>query len=172
MSGRTLLIALVLVIVAVVLQTTLFLGAATRPFGVAPDLVLLVLVASVRHLDPEPGILLGFTGGLLLDLLGSSPLGIWALVMTVVAYLTIRMGTLAEERPLIGVAGVFGLTLVGMVLYIVVATLFGLQPLRNPLLVRILVLTPTYNTLLALAMLPVVSWLLRPRRRARRGVLA
>ncbi len=73
---------------------------------------------------------------------------------------------------MIGVAGVFGLTLVGIVLYIVVATLFGLQPLRNPLLGRILVLTPTYNTLLALAMLPVVSWLLRPRRRARRGVLA
>lgn len=172
MTTRGTLFALALVVTAVVLQTTLFVGNQLSAFGVVPDLVMLAVIAGARHLDPEPAILLGFSGGLLSDLLGLSPLGLWALVLTVVAYVTVRIRHMAEDHLALAVLGVGLLTLAGTVLYVLVATLFGLRPLQSPLLARILLLTPLYNAVLAVGFLPITGWLLTARRRSRRGVLA
>ena len=74
MRFRNLNVALVLGIVAVILQTTVF-DRYLDPFGVAPDFVLLVVVATSYHLSEEAAMLLGFSAGLLTDLLGNTLLG-------------------------------------------------------------------------------------------------
>ncbi len=160
-----------MVVLAVVLQTTLFVNNQARLFGVAPNLVLLAVVASVRYLTPEQGIFLGFTGGLLIDVLGGSPLGLWALVLTVVAYLSVRLSDRTAERLVLQVASVFVLGLIGGGLFLGVATLFGEQPLKDPGVWRILVLSAVYTALLAFPVLPGMGWLMRVRRRTRSWAL-
>ena len=68
MRGRDVGFGLLLVALGVVAQTAMFGDGRINPFGVSPAVVLVVVLACARYLDPEPTILLGFTGGLLLDL--------------------------------------------------------------------------------------------------------
>ena len=161
--GRNVAIALAVVVVAVILQTTLFVDL--QPFGASPNLVMLVVIGSTRYLDAEPSILLGFTAGLLMDLLGGSPLGMWALVMTVVAYVTFRLWRRFDQAPILMLVGVFAVTFFGEALFVLVGTLFGQQTLSESGLVRILLLTSLYNALLGFLVLPLMSVLLRPPRR-------
>lgn len=163
MNARNTAIALGLVVLAVVLQTTLFVDL--RPFGAVPRLPLLVVIAAARHLDPDPAVLFGFSAGLLTDLLASSPLGMWALVMTAAAYLTLRVRDRIDEAPAVSLLLVFIVTLLGEVLFLVLGTLFGLKLLSQGGLVGKLLLTSVYNTLLAVAVLPGMSRLLTTRRR-------
>ena len=74
-NARPVALSILLVLVAVVIQTTLFGPGRIQPFGAAPMLVLAVVIACARYLDSEPALLLGFTAGLLLDLLGGSRAG-------------------------------------------------------------------------------------------------
>jgi rod shape-determining protein MreD len=160
MTGRQIAITLALVVVAVILQTTVFGDGRIQPFGAAPNIVTLVVIATVRYLDPEPGILIGFTAGLLLDLLGGSPLGLWAMSLTVVAFITLRVRRRADEGWLIVAIGIFGLTLLGQVLFAVGGTLFGQRTLNNPSVVQTMILPSLYNTLLAALVLPGVTKLM------------
>ena len=153
-------------VLAVVLQTTLFAVGRIQPFGAAPNIVLLAVIATVRYMEPEPGLLVGFTAGLLVDLLGGSPLGLWAMVLTVIAYLTLQLrGRAADGAIVIGV-GVFVLTAIGGLLFVLVGTLFGQKSISNPALVKKMLLPGMYNVFLAAAVLPGVSRLLRPRERS------
>ncbi len=163
MSSRNTAIALVIAVVAVVLQTTLFVDV--RPFGAVPRLPLLVVLAGSRHLDPDPAVLFGFTTGLLTDLLGSSPLGMWALVMTAAAYVTLRVRERTEEAPAFNLLLVFVVTLLGEVLFLLLGTLFGLKLLSQAGLIGKLLLTAFYNMLLAAAAFPIISRVMTPRRR-------
>ncbi len=160
MTGRQIAITLALVVVAVVMQTTVFGDGRIQPLGSAPNMVTLVVIATVRYLDPEPGILIGFTAGLLLDLLGGSPLGLWAMSLTVVAFITLRVRRRADEGWLIVAIGIFGLTLLGQVLFAVGGTLFGQRTLNNPSVVQTMILPSLYNTLLAALVLPGVTKLM------------
>ncbi len=75
-------LTLAFVVVAAVLQTTLFGDGRLQPFGASPALVTLIVIATVRFLEPDQALLVAFTAGLLMDLLGASPLGLWAMAMT------------------------------------------------------------------------------------------
>ncbi len=165
MSARQVGIALALGVTAVVLQTTLFVDL--RPFGASPNLPLLVVIAASRHLEPDPAVLFGFSVGILTDLLGSSLLGMWALVMTVVAFVTLRVRARLEDSPAFSPLLVLVLTLVGEGLFLLLGTLFGLRLLSQDGLVRIVALTAIYTTILSLAIVPGVAALLAPRRRTR-----
>ena len=63
--------------------------------------VLLVVVATAYQLSEEAAILLGFSAGLLTDLLGNTLLGVWALVLTVVGYVTVRIRPRVEGNPVL-----------------------------------------------------------------------
>ncbi len=165
MRQRGALIALALGVTAVVLQTTLFVDL--RPFGATPNLPLLVVIAAARHLEPDPAVLYGFSVGLLTDLLGSSPLGMWALVMTAAAYVTLRVGERLEEAPLLNVVMVGVVTLAGEGLFLLLGTLFGLRLLSQDGIIRLLLLTSLYTMVLSLAVVPGVGALLASRRRPR-----
>ena len=164
MNGRNALYSLVLVVAAALLQTTLFIEL--DPFGATPNLVLLVVVACSRYLEPETAVMFGFTAGVLTDLLGDSPLGMWALSMTVVAFVVVRLRQRVEENPLLLWVGVFGLTVLGEGLFVLVNTLFGQQTLSQSGVLRQVLLAGVYNTVIGLAVLPAVRLLMRPPRRS------
>lgn len=163
MNLRPVALSILLVFVAVVIQTTLFGVGRVQPFGATPMLVLAVVVACVRYLDSEPALLLGFTAGLLLDLLGGSPLGLWAMVHVVVAYLTLRLRHRADSAvPLVAV-GIFLLAVLAQTLFLVASTLFGQSLLSSSGLVMLILLPAAYTVIAAAAVMPAASWLLRER---------
>ena len=163
MRTRSIALSLLIVGLAVVLQTTLF--AQVRIFDVAPDLVLLTVIALARRLEAEPAVLLGFTSGLAMDLLGSSPLGLRALVFTVVAYATIRTRDRFDINVIATGAAVLLLSLLGVVLIVVIGTLFGEATFRDPNVFRIILLIPVYNLVLGAGILPLTTLLLVGRRK-------
>lgn len=69
-----------------ILQVALF--AHLRPFGVAPDLLLVAAVVGAIVGGPEFGVRNGFAAGLLLDLVVPGPLGLAAGLYGAVAYMT------------------------------------------------------------------------------------
>jgi len=153
--SRRILISLAAIGVAVVIQTTLL--ARIPVFGVAPDLVMLTVIACSRGLRADPAVVLGFTAGLILDLLGSAPLGLRSMVLTTVAFATVRTRDRFEiSIPTIGLA-VWGITLGGSLLLAVVGTLFGQKILSDPDVVKQLLLGPVYNVLLGLIVLPLMT---------------
>jgi len=156
MKFRNLNIGLVLGVVAVVLQTTVF-DRYLDPFGVAPDFVLLIVVAASYHLSEEAAMLLGFSAGLLTDLLGNTLLGLWALVLTVAAYATVRVRYRVEGNPFLTLASVFVLTILGELLFAVLGTLFGQQVFSDVNALKKVLLAAVYNLLLAVLVLPLVG---------------
>jgi rod shape-determining protein MreD len=156
--SRRILLSLLAIGIAVVVQTTLL--ARIPVFGVTPDLVMLTVIACSRSLRAEPAVMLGFTAGLILDLLGSAPLGLRSMVFTTVAFVTVRTRERFEVSiPTIGLA-VWAITLGGTVLLAVVGTLFGQKTLSDPNVVRQFLLGPVYDVLLGLAVLPLMTRIL------------
>jgi rod shape-determining protein MreD len=164
-TARRTAIALGLIVTAVVFQTTLLADSRLQPFGAAVGLVVLVVVGVVRYLEPEAAVLVGFTAGLLVDLLGGTPMGIWALTMTVVAFVTLRVRDRAADGPFVAAAGVFSLTFLSGALFVILGTIFGTRTLTDPSVVRKMILPGLYNVALAAAVLPVITLVMRGRTR-------
>ncbi|HEU4319203.1 MAG TPA: rod shape-determining protein MreD [Acidimicrobiia bacterium] len=153
MRVRTVLIVGVLLLLALVVQTTLF--SQTAVF--VPDLVMLVVILlALTRLRPELVLGVAFLSGLVVDLLGSSVLGLRAIVFTVVGYLALR----TRERADLGriATGLWAglLTLAGMVLLVLVGTLFGQTVLLGEGVIDLLLLVPLANAVLAWIFGPVV----------------
>ena len=142
MRGRAALVIGLTVVLAVLIQTTLF----GRLRIVTPDLVLLIgILLSLTRIRPEAVLGVAFIAGLIVDLLGASLLGLRAVVYTFVAYIAIRTKERAElGRVTIAIwAGV--LTFVGVVLLILVGTLFGQVSLLGENAVSRMILVPLAN---------------------------
>jgi rod shape-determining protein MreD len=152
MRLRTVATVALILLGAVVLQTTLF----SQMDFFTPDLVMLVaLLLTLTRIRPELTLLLAFVAGLSVDLLGSAVLGLRAIVFTIVAYVGLR----TRERVDIGriVTGIWAglLTLAGVVLLILVGTLFGQTVLLGEGVVDRLFLVPLANTILAFVFAPL-----------------
>jgi rod shape-determining protein MreD len=146
MRGRTALVIGLMVVFAVVVQTTLF----GRLRIVTPDLVLLIgILLALTKVRPEAVLGVAFISGLIVDLLGASLLGLRAVVYTVVAYIAIRTKERAElGRVTIAIwAGV--LTLIAVVMLILIGTLFGQVSLLGESAVSRMILVPLANLAVA-----------------------
>jgi rod shape-determining protein MreD len=165
MRGRSIAISLVLVVLAVVAQTAMFGDGRINPFGVSPAVVIVVVLACARFLDPEPSLLLGFTGGMLLDLLGGSPLGLWAMSYTVAVYIAFRFKERAEDGPIVLGFGVLALTILANALFLVVGTLFGERFFTSTDVIKLMVVPALYNVVVAAVAFPVITRLVGDRRR-------
>lgn len=165
MRSRSVAISLLLVFLAVVIQTAVFGDGRINPFGASPAIVLVVVLACVRYLDPEPSLLLGFTGGMLLDLLGGAPLGLWAISYTVVAYIALRFKSRADDGPVVVGFGVFLLTLVAHALFVIVGTLFGERFFTSTEVIKNTLLPAAYNIIAAAVVFPIVTRLIGTRQR-------
>ena len=161
---RRVAVSVLLLIAAVALQGTLF--AEIRPLDATPALALLFLIAVSRHLPDQATLLVGFGSGLFLDLLAESPLGLWALVHTMGAFVVLRLRERSEDDPLILGLGVFTLTAAALTLFAVLGTIFGEKTVADAGIVRKIVLPAAYNTVLAAGALPLVSRLVGAGRRS------
>jgi rod shape-determining protein MreD len=148
---KALIVAMILV-AAVVVQTTLF-GQVRI---ISPDLVMLmVILLALTRIRPEIVLATAFLAGLLIDLLGSSLLGLRAVVFTFVGYAALR----TRERAEIGRyatalwAGV--LSLFGVLLLVLVGTLFGQSSLLGPDVVTRIMVVPVANLFLAALLAPL-----------------
>lgn len=151
MRSRSVLIVFLTLLLAVVLQTTLF--SQTSIF--TPDLVLLVVIMlCLTKIRPEALLGLAFVAGVTVDLLGSAVLGLRAIVFTLVAYLAIRTRDRADIGRIITGLWAGLLTLVGVVLLILVGTLFGQTVLLGEGVVDRLFLVPIANMILAWVFAP------------------
>lgn len=151
MRLRAVLTVLLVLVVAVVLQTTLFSQSSVF----TPDLVILVVIMlCLTRIRPELLLAIGFVAGLAVDLLGSAVLGLRAMVFTMVAYLALRTRERADIGRLITGIWVGLLTFAGVVLLILVGTLFGQTVLLGEGVVDRLVLVPIANLILALILAP------------------
>jgi rod shape-determining protein MreD len=146
------LILATVMLIAIVIQTTLF----GQIQFLAPDLVMLVVILlALTHLRQELILLIGFTGGLIVDLLGSSLVGLRAVVFTMVAYLAMRTRDRVDiGRPAIAV-WVGLLTLVGIVLIVVIGTLFGQTSLVGAGIGRRFIVIPLANLIIAALIAPL-----------------
>lgn len=163
MRSRYLNIAIATAIVAVILQTTLF-DRYLDPFGVTADFVLLIVVAASFYLAEEAAMVLGFSAGLLNDLLGNTLLGLWALVLTVVGYGAVRLRPRIEGNTFLVLGTVFVLTIGGELLFAVLGTLFGQQVFSDVNAFKKILLAAVYNLILASAVVPLFGWFMKPER--------
>lgn len=142
-----------LLVVAVVIQTTLF----GRIQLVTPDLVLLlIIILCLTRIRPEVILAIAFTSGLMIDLLGPSALGLRAVVYTTVAYLGIRTRDRAEIGRVAVALWAGALTLVGVILLMLIGTLFGQASLYGDNAFSRLILVPLANLVIAAAVAPIV----------------
>ena len=107
------LLFLVLLLAAVVLQVSFF-GYFSYD-GVVPNLVLLVVVAAALARGPEFAALLGFVGGLAIDLVppADNVAGRWALALVVVGYIAGRVRQDAGGSTVVALATVAAASFVG-----------------------------------------------------------
>ncbi len=155
-------VALLAVVIALVLQTTLFGDGGVRPLGVAPALVTLVIIALGPYVETEYHLLLGFTAGMLMDLMGSGTLGLWAMTLTTVAYASSRLRAQFTDSLLLTGSIVFGLTVMGQVIFVLLGTLFGQNLIGDSSLVAKIVLPAVWNLLLAVPVVWVLGLVLSP----------
>lgn len=153
MRLRSVLVVVSLLLVAIVLQTTLF----SQTVVFIPDLVMLVVILlSLTRLRPELVLGIAFVSGLAVDLLGSSVLGLRAIVFTIVAYVALRTKERADLGRIVVGLWVGLLTLGGVVLLLLIGTLFGQTVLLGDGVVDRLVLVPLANMVLAWIFAPML----------------
>lgn len=151
MRGRPALVIGVTILFAVLVQTTLF----ARLRVVTPDLVLLIgIFLSLTRIRPEAVLGVAFISGLVVDLLGASLLGLRAVVYTIVAYIAIRTKERAELGRATIAIWVGLLTFVGVVLLILVGTLFGQISLLGENAASRMILVPLANVAVAALLAP------------------
>lgn len=122
MRVRPLLVITLTLALAIVIQTTLF----GRLRVITPDLVMLVsILLALTRLRPEAVLGIAFGSGLIVDLMGSSLLGLRAIVFTAVAFIAVRTRERAELGRIATVLWAGGLTLVGVLLLVLIGTVFG-----------------------------------------------
>lgn len=153
-----------LLLAAVVVQTTVF--GRLNIGGVAPDVVMLVVILLPLRLRPETSLLLGFGVGLTMDALGSGALGLRAFTLTVVAFIAIRTKERADYSPLAAAVWVGVLSLVGVVLLVLVGSLVSQLPLGGGEALRRILLVPLLTFGVALLAWPVLARMIEPVRRS------
>jgi len=141
-----------LLLFAVVVQTTLF----GQVRFVAPDLVMLVVILfALTRTRAEIVLLTAFGAGLLVDLLGSSLLGLRAVVFTTVAYVALRTKDRADSGRIATALWTGFLTLFGVILLVLIGTLFGQSILLGPDVGTRLLVVPIANMTLAAIFAPL-----------------
>lgn len=149
------------VLILLVLIAHLTLLTSLRVDGVAPDTMLLLTVAGGIAAGPAVGALLGFACGLVIDLFLQTPLGLSALVFSLVGYGvgSVQTGILRSSWW-IPVLTVLVASAGGVVLYALVGGVIGqpnLVTLRLPVIAG---LVGVMNAALAPVALRLVRWAL------------
>jgi len=158
-------ISLLAIVFSLVIQTTVFGAGGIEPLGVAPAFVTLMVIAIGPYVEAEYHVLLGFTAGILTDLMGSGTLGLWAMTLTIVAYATVRLRERFNEGVLLTGVLVFFLTLAGQLIFVTVATLFGQDVTADSSVAAKVILPAIWNLVLAVPVVWALALIFKQRDR-------
>lgn len=148
---------------SIVLQV--MLAPHIAPFGVVPSFPLLVVITLAFVQGPGSGASAGFAAGLALDLLGSGPVGAWALVLSVVGYLAGMLeANLFAEGWLLPVTVALVAGLAAEFSYLVVLGILGIDMSFWKAVAGVVVPRGVYNSVLALLLYPWLARFLRTDR--------
>lgn len=152
--------------IAVLLQVTIAPHIAL--LGVVPSFPLLVVITLAFVDGSAPGAVAGFACGLMLDLLGSGPVGAWALVLTIVGYLTGMLeANVFAEGWLLPVTVALLAGLLAEFSYLIVMLVLGLDIAFWTTLWQVVLPGAVYNSVLALLLYPWLARFLRTDRSIR-----
>jgi rod shape-determining protein MreD len=145
-----------MMVAALLLQTTVL--ARIRLFGVMPDFMLLVAVAGGITAGPTRGAALGFSSGMLIDLFQPTPLGLSALVFTLVGYWVGVANTgVLRSAWYIPVLTAGAASVAGVVLYAVAGSVLG-ERMIDGHLATIALVVGLSNAVLAPVAVKFVDW--------------
>jgi rod shape-determining protein MreD len=147
----------------VVVQTVVFVRF--QPFGMIPDIVLITVAIGGLRLQATPLLIGSFVGGLLLDSLSADALGLRAVVYATAAYVVIATRERADLSPLSVAVWVGMLSVVVVVVFSLVGTVFGQIELPFSQVFKRMLILPFVNTGLCLLAWPVIVRLQTPARR-------
>ncbi len=152
---RSVLMAAV-VVLAVVLQVAALPVVAVN--GVVPNLVLLVVVAASVVRGPGVGAVVGFCGGLLLDLAPPADhvVGQWALSFVLVAVLAGRVRTQARHSPLAVVGLVAVCSFVATSVFALTGLLLGDLSLPAGQMVQVVLIALLWDVVVAPLVVPLL----------------
>ncbi len=158
-----LLIGAVAVIQSTVLQFT-------EIAGVAPDLVLIIVVFMANKNGTMTGQLVGFLGGMTLDLLGLAPLGFHALIYTVSGALVgITRGKMFVDPIFLPVVLVVAGELLKATLALTIAGLFSIGSVSDSVFAARFLIEITYTGLLGPVVFAFLGLMHRLQPDRRRG---
>ena len=141
---------------ALLLQMTVL--SRIRIFGVMPEFMLLVAVAAGITAGPTRGAALGFTSGMLIDLFLPTPLGLSALVFTLVGYgVGVANTGVLRAAWYIPVLTAAAASVGGVVLYAVAGSVLG-EPMVDGHLATIALVVGVCNAVLAPVAVKMVDW--------------
>lgn len=145
-----------MLIAALLLQTTVLVRL--RVFGVMPDFMLLVAVAAGLTAGPTRGAGLGFASGMVIDMFLPTPLGLSALVFTLVGYgVGVANTGVMRSAWYIPMLTAGAASVAGVVLYAVAGSVLGEQMLTGHL-VTIALVVGVSNAVLAPVAVRLVGW--------------
>jgi len=153
---RRVLVTIVVVVTALLLQSTLFWNL--KLLGVRPELMFLITIVIAILEGPNQGAITGFAAGLAQDFMLNQPKGITALTLTLVGYAAgLARQYVVSPSPLLPTILVGVGTAAGISFNQVVAFLLGQLEETFSYAIRVTLLTALYNAILT----PIVYPLLR-----------
>jgi len=155
----------IMFVAVLLLQTTLL--ARMRLFGVMPDLMLLVAVAGGITGGPTRGAAIGFASGMIIDLFLPTPLGLSALVFTLVGYgVGVANTGVLRSAWYIPVLTAGAASVAGVTLYALIGSVLG-ERMIDGHLVTIALVVGLSNAVLAPVAVKFVDWSLGSMRSSR-----
>ena len=161
MSLVRILTALAAVLVALVLQVTVFPYVAWH--GIVPNLVLLVVVAAALTRGAQFAAVLGFGAGVVLDLAPPADhvAGQWALALVVVGYVAGRMQQEVRPSATAVVATVAASSFIGTSVFALTGMLLGQASFDVTGLLGVIVVAVVWDVLLTPFVLPPLMGMFR-----------
>lgn len=145
-----------MLLTALLVQTTVL--SRIRILGVMPDLMLLVAAAAGITAGATRGAALGFASGMLIDLFLPTPLGLSALVFTLVGYgVGVANTGVLRSAWYIPVLTAGAASVAGVVLYAVIGSMLGEQMITLHL-ATIAAVVGLSNAVLAPVAVKLVDW--------------
>jgi rod shape-determining protein MreD len=161
MSGRVVVRTLLLVAVALLVQTTVVLDV--RVGGASPEIMYLMPIAAGIVGGPIDGAAVGFVAGMAADLLSPTPLGLTALVGTLVGF---GVGAVSGEavREVRGLPTVvaLGASVVAVMLYAVLGAMLGESQFLHVDLAAVVSVVSVANAVLAGPAVRLMRWAIEP----------
>ncbi|HEX2043600.1 MAG TPA: rod shape-determining protein MreD [Acidimicrobiales bacterium] len=148
-------------VVVTVLVLHLAVLSRLRVFGVTPDVMLLLAVAAGLRGGPSAGAAMGFTSGMAVDLFLDTPLGLSALVFTLVGFAMGTVGTgILRAAWWIPVVAAFVASAAGEAFFAVAGYLVGQTEMVTARLALIAPVVGVLNAVLAPPVVRMAGWAL------------